>query len=65
MRRMAHLADWRMADPVDQSLVITLPKKGNLQQRQNYEQSASSVTRQSRDENHTEQIDATSGKDHR
>ena len=36
MRRMAHLADWRMADPVDQSLVITLPKKGNLQQCQNY-----------------------------
>ena len=51
--------------PWTQSLVITLPKKGNLQQRQNYEQSASSVTRQSRDENHTEQIDATSGKDHR
>ena len=30
------LADRRMANPMTKSLVITLPKKGNLQQCQNY-----------------------------
>ena len=30
------LADWRKANPWTQSLVITLPKKGNPQQHQNY-----------------------------
>ena len=33
---LIRLADWRMANPWTQSIVITLPKKGNLQQRQNY-----------------------------
>ena len=32
-----NLADRRMANPMDHSLVITLPKKGNLLQYQNYQ----------------------------
>ena len=48
--------------PWTQSLVITLPKKGNLQQCQNYR--TISLSKQSHAEDHTEQIEATCGKDH-
>ena len=49
--------------PWTQSLVITLPKKGNLQQCQNY-RTISLISHPSRTK-HTEQIEATSGEDHR
>ena len=45
-----------------QSIVITLPKKGNLQQCQNYRTHQS--PKQSHAEHHTEQVEATSGEDH-
>ena len=49
-----------------QSLVITLPKKGNLQQCQNYQKDKPHQSpMQSHAEDHTEQIEATSGEDHR
>ena len=48
--------------PWTQSLVITLPKKGNLQQCQNYRRQSS---KQSHAEDHTEEIEATSREDHR
>ena len=52
-------------NPWTQSLVITLPKKGNLQQCQNYHTiSLISHPSKSHAEDHTEQIEATSGKDH-
>ena len=52
--------------PWTQSLVITLPKKGKLQQCQNYRtKSLISHPSPSHDEDHTEQIEATSGEDHR
>ena len=52
--------------PWTQSLVITLPKKGNLQQCQNYRTiSPTTHPKQSHAEDHTEQIEATSGEDHR
>ena len=47
--------------PWTQSLVITLPKKGNLQQCHKPHQSP----KQSHAEDHTEQIEATSGEDYR
>ena len=50
--------------PWTQSLVIIFPKKGNLQQCQNYRTITShppSVTKQSHAEDHTKQIEATSG----
>ena len=51
--------------PWTQSLVITLPKKGNLQQYQNYRTIGLISHPSSHDEDHTEQIEATSGEDHR
>ena len=51
--------------PWIQSIVITLPKKGNLQQCQNYRTNQPHQSpRQSHVEEHTEQIEATSGADH-
>ena len=50
--------------PWTQSLVITLPKKGNLQQCQNYQTISLISHSSSHAEDHTEQIEATSGKDH-
>ena len=52
--------------PWIQSLVITLPKKANLQQWQNY-RTISLISHPSKHhaEDHTEQIEATSGEDHR
>ena len=48
-----------------QLLVITLPKKGNLQQCQNYQIIGHiSLDKQSHTEDDTEQIKATCGKDH-
>ena len=52
--------------PWAQTLVITLPKKGNLQQCQSYRTiSLIQSPKQSHAEDHTEQIEATSGEDHR
>ena len=56
-----HTGEW--PTPWTQSLVITLPKKGNLQQCQNY--GTINLTSQSHAEDHTEQIEATSNEDHR
>ena len=54
--------------PWTQSLVILLPKKGNLQQCQNH-RTISLIShyssKQSHADYHTEQIEATSGEDHR
>ena len=47
-----------------QSLVITLPKKGNLQQCQNHRTNSIQAPKQSHAEDHTEQIECTSGEDH-
>ena len=54
-----------LAEPVDASLVITHPKKGNLQQC--HKQSALIISHPSKviAEDHTVQIEATSGEDHR
>ena len=50
--------------PWTQSLVITLPKKGNLQQ--NYQKKKPHQSpKQSHAEDHTEQIEVTSGEDYR
>ena len=52
--------------PWTQSFFITLPKKGNLQQCQNYQNNKPHQSpKQSHAEDHTEQIEATSGEDHR
>ena len=52
--------------PWTQSLVITLPKKGNLQQCQNYRTiKPHQSPKQRHAEDHTEQTEATSGEDHR
>ena len=52
--------------PWTQFLVITLPKKGNLQQCQIYRtKNPHQSPKQSHAEDHTEQIEATSGEDHR
>ena len=48
-----------------QSLVITLPKKGNLQQCQKIPNNKTHQSpKQSHAEDHTEQIEVTSGEDH-
>ena len=60
---MQDLADSRMPNPMAQSLVTTLPKKGNLQQCQNY-RTISLISHPSK-VMRTEQIEATSGEDHR
>ena len=58
------IGEWQT--PWTQSLVITLPKKGNLQQCQNYRTiKPHQSPKQSHAENHTEQIEATSGEGHR
>ena len=59
------LSDRRMANPWTQSLVITLPRKGNLQQYQNYRTISLISHPSSHAEDHTEQTEATSGEDHR
>ena len=51
--------------PWTQSLVITFLKKGNLQHCQNYRTISLNRPKQSHAEDHTEQIEATSGEDHR
>ena len=51
--------------PWTQSFVITLPKKGNMQQYQNYRTISLISHPSTHAENHTEQIDPTSGEDHR
>ena len=52
--------------PWTQSLVIALPKEGNLQQCQNYQtmNQPHQSPKQSHAEDHTEQIEATSREDH-
>ena len=47
-----------------QSLVSTLPKKGNLQQSQNYRTISLISYPSSHAEDHIEEIEATSGEDH-
>ena len=51
--------------PWTQSLVITLPKKGTLKQCQNYRTISLISQPSSHAEDHTEQIEGTSGEDHR
>ena len=51
--------------PWTKSLVITLPKKGNLQQCHSLNSKPHQSPKQSHVEDHTEQIEATSGEDHR
>ena len=51
--------------PWTQSLVITLPRKGNMQQCQNYRTISLISHPSSHAEDHTEQIEATSREGHR
>ena len=52
--------------PWTQSLVITIPKKGNLQQCQSYQTNQPHQSpKRSHDEDHTKQIETTSGEDDR